>query len=76
MLGGMMKRVMHLETIAERGSITLPSDEYTVDGHPSERDWELWGPPSDEPHGGVPEPCLEVPCDASDRESGPGTEQS
>jgi hypothetical protein len=40
MLGGMMKRVMHLENTVEQDSVTLPSDEYTVDGHPSQRDWE------------------------------------
>ena len=40
MLGGMMKRLMHLETIAERESVTLSGDRYVVDGHPSQRDWE------------------------------------
>jgi hypothetical protein len=43
MLGGMMKRVMHLETIAERESASF-SEEYgesfPVDGHPSGRDWK------------------------------------
>ncbi len=50
MLGGMMKRVMHLEAVAERGSAAFGEDNgesFTVDGHPSERDWELWDPPSD-----------------------------
>lgn len=51
MLGGMMKRVMHLETIAERESTSFPDEgagspashlpgTFTMlDGHPSERDW-------------------------------------
>ncbi len=57
MLGGMMKRVMHLETIAERGSAAFAEDSGEsfpshplgtsgmIDGHPSERDWQAWGPP-------------------------------
>ncbi len=43
MLGGMMKRVMHLETVAERGSASFSEqdgDSFVVDGHPSERDWQ------------------------------------
>jgi hypothetical protein len=43
MLGGMMKRLMHLETVAERGADSF-SEEYgesfPVDGHPSQRDWQ------------------------------------
>ncbi len=42
MLGGMMKRIMHLETVAERGLASFSeqhSESFVVDGHPSERDW-------------------------------------
>lgn len=42
MLGGMMKRLIHLETVAERGSGSFREDHggpNILDGHPSERDW-------------------------------------
>jgi hypothetical protein len=42
MLGGMMKRIMHLETVAERGAASFPDERgesFVVDGHPSQRDW-------------------------------------
>ena len=65
MLGGMMKRVMRLETIAERESAAFAEDNgesFTVDGHPSERDWQPWEPPSG--------------SDASNWEGDPGTRES
>lgn len=40
MLGGIMKRVMHLEAIVERESIDLPVEQYVADGDPSEGDWQ------------------------------------
>lgn len=43
MLGGMMKRLIHLETIAERGSASFREDygdAKIIDGHPSRRDWD------------------------------------
>lgn len=43
MLGGMMKRLMRLENKGEQDSVDLPSDAYTVDGHPGQRDWEGLG---------------------------------
>lgn len=41
-LGGMMKRVMRLETITVRGSAAFAEDsgESFIDGHPSECDWQ------------------------------------
>ena len=68
MLGGMMKRVMHLETVAERGTFSSPEEQGesfpshpretfdVMDGHPGERDWQ-----SRNPHSG------------SDGAAGPGT---
>jgi hypothetical protein len=44
MLGGMMKRGMHLETITERGSAAFGEDNGesdVIDGHPAERDWQV-----------------------------------
>ena len=43
MLGGVMKRLMHLERVAEREPVTLSGDQYVVDGHPSQRDGEGLG---------------------------------
>ncbi len=43
MLGGLMKRLIHLETVIERspGSYSEEGgDSLAVDGHPGERDWQ------------------------------------
>ncbi len=43
MIGGMMKRLIHLEIIAERGMASFSeqqSESFVVDAHPSERDWQ------------------------------------
>ncbi len=65
MLGGLMKRLMHLEIVLERGPGSWSEgggDSLAVDGHPAERDWQPRDPPSG--------------FDASDWASDPGTEQN
>jgi hypothetical protein len=43
MLGGMMKRLMHLEIVLERGPDSFSEEQgepFVVDSHPSQRDWQ------------------------------------
>ncbi len=41
MLGGLLKRVAHLELLLEARAISDEPASPTTDGHPSVRDWEL-----------------------------------
>ncbi len=41
MLGGILKRLVHLETVAERDGPAMPDEGFVTDGHPSERDWQI-----------------------------------
>ena len=73
MLGGMMKRVMHLETVAERSPGSFQEEQgetFVVDGDPAENNWDPWDPPS------APGPDLGAQSDVNDWERDPGTEQN